>query len=99
MSALMKAYSNLRAIYHVCGMGTAFTYLCGMAVRFPEIVRTRSLRPADRWMQPKNWRFHLQGVAIDLEGRLFSGAREMYCRQVYFPSAEFELRAGTVVMD
>jgi FkbM family methyltransferase len=99
MSALMKAYSNLRAVRHVCGMSTAFTYLCGMAVRFPEIVRTRSLRPADLWMERRNWCFRLQGVAIDLEGRLFSGAREMYCRQVYFPSAEFELRAGTVVMD
>jgi FkbM family methyltransferase len=99
MSTLMKAYSDLRAIGDVCGMGTAFTYLCGMAVRFPEIVRSRNLRPADQWMQTGNWCFHLQGVAIDLEGRLFSGAREMYCRQVYFPSAEFELRAGTVVMD
>jgi hypothetical protein len=99
MSALMKAYSNLRAIRHVCGMSTAFTYLCGMAVRFPEIVRTRSLRAADVWMERRNWCFRLQGVAIDLEGRLFSGAREMYCRQVYFPSAEFELRARTVVMD
>jgi FkbM family methyltransferase len=99
MSPLIKTFSDLHAIGRVCGMSTAFTYLCGMAVHFPEIVRTRSLRPADRWMQTGNWCFHLQGVAIDLEGRLFSGAREMYCRQVYFPSAEFELRAGTVVMD
>jgi hypothetical protein len=37
--------------------------------------------------------------SIDLDGWLFSGAREMYCRQVYFPSAEFELQAGALVMD
>lgn len=41
----------------------------------------------------------LPGPTILLDGRYFSGAREMYCRRVYFAIEGFEIRPEDVVVD
>jgi FkbM family methyltransferase len=66
-----------------------------IAAELPQIIRTRALVPADKRMGEQS--FTLQGVTITLQNR-FSQAREMYCRQVYFPDG-FALRRGTTVID
>lgn len=50
-------------------------------------------------MASRSWVFRTQGVELILEGRLFSGAREMYGRSVYFPDRNFQLESGTTVID
>ena len=62
-------------------------------------MRSKNLVSADRRMTGRRWPFSLQGVSFELDGRFFGGAREMYCRQVYFPTPSFALNPGTTVMD
>jgi len=41
----------------------------------------------------------LSGKPILLDGVFFSGAREIYCRRVYFALPGFDIRVGDIVMD
>jgi len=62
-------------------------------------LRSKNLNSADRLMSGRSWPFTVQGVTVELGGRFFGGAREMYCRQVYFPTPNFFLSSGTTIMD
>jgi len=99
MSGMSKLLANLRAITRVCGLATAVAYLRALLVTLPDVLRRHNLVPADRRMIGCRWPFSLQGVSFELDGRFFGGAREMYCRQVYFPTPAFALNRGTTVMD
>jgi FkbM family methyltransferase len=99
VSAVTKLVANLRGVYRACGPGTALTYAANIAGTLPAVARTRTLKEADQRMSRRAWRFRAQGVEMMLDGRLWSGAREMYGRGVYFPDARFELRPGTTVVD
>ena len=74
-------------------------YAVAIAKRLPQIVRSRSLVVADDAMRRRAIRFHVLGVDVKLPGALFSGAREMYCRKVYFAQRHVSLREGDVVVD
>lgn len=99
MSAVAKLRDNLGAIWRTCGLRTAAAYGGAVLASLPEIARSGSLHPADRRMGGRRWPFAVQGVRFELDGALFSGAREMYCRGVYFPNDDFALRPGTAVVD
>jgi FkbM family methyltransferase len=99
VNSLTKLVSNLRGIYRACGPGPALAFAASIAGTLPAVARTRTLGDADSRMARRSWRFRAQGVEIQLQGHLWSGAREMYCRGVYFPDARFDLRPGTTVVD
>jgi FkbM family methyltransferase len=99
VQATRKLLSNFRAIASVSGPPTALAFARAVALNLPVVVRTGNLAAADRAMKGKRWPYTLQGVRVCLDGKHFAGAREMYCRQVYFPSADFSLRANTWVVD
>ncbi len=99
MSAMLKFLADLRAIARVCGMPTALHFLGAIVMTLPEVLRSKTLISADCRMTGRRWPFSVQGVAFELDGRFFSGAREMYCRQVYFPTPAFTLQQGTTVID
>lgn len=99
MSAVAKLVENLGAIQRTCGLRTSAAYVSALLLSLPEIARSGSLLPADRRMAGRRWPFALQGVRFELDGSLFSGAREMYCRQVYFADADFAFGPGMTVVD
>lgn len=99
MSAVSKLWENLGAIRRTCGLRTAAAYGGAVLASLFEIARSGSLHPADRRMEGRRWPFAVQGVRFELDGALFRGAREMYCRGVYFPSDDFALRPGSTVVD
>jgi FkbM family methyltransferase len=96
---IFKLFSDVRAIARVSGTPAALAFSTALAVTFPQVLRSRNLGSADRRMIGRRWRFSLQGVTVELDGCLFGSAREMYCRQVYFPTADFNLNPGSTVMD
>jgi len=99
VTAVSKLVANLRGVYRACGPGPALAYAATIAGTLPALARTRTLVDADRRMARRSWRFRTQGVDVVLDGRLWSGAREMYGRAVYFPDENFLLRPDTVVVD
>jgi FkbM family methyltransferase len=55
-----------------------------LTARLPQCARSRSLRPADQIWARTGARFRAPGGAVlSLPGPYTSGAREMYCRNVY----------------
>ncbi len=99
MQQVSKLIANLRGVYRACGPGPALAYAASIAGTLPAAARTRTLQDADRRMARRSWRFRTQGVDVVLDGRLWSGAREMYAREVYFPDRRFDLAPGTMVVD
>ena len=99
LSSITTLVANLRAIARTSGTPTALSYVGAFVTALPEILRRHSLAPADERMARRRWPYRLQGVSFELEGRFFSGAREMYCRQVYFPTPACALQPGTTVLD
>ncbi|MDP3760224.1 MAG: FkbM family methyltransferase [Ramlibacter sp.] len=91
-----KLVDNFICVWRTCGPASALAYAAAIFTTIPEILRTGTLVPADRKM--RGCRYRLQGVEVVLQGD-FSQAREMYCRQVYFPTPDFRLRRGGVVVD
>lgn len=99
MPAILKLLSNLKAVATVSGAHTALAFVRAILANLPTIVRTRNLVAADLAMRGRAWPYSLQGVRLSLDGKHFGGAREMYCRQVYFPSPQFSLHPGKWVVD
>src|SRR5262245_48927492 len=98
MTVIAKLFANLRGIARVCGIPTALCFLRALVLTLTDVSRSKNLVSADCRMRGRSWPYLVQGVAFELDGRFFGGAREMYCRQVYFPSPAFALKSGTTVM-
>lgn len=90
---------EVSSVAHVCGPNTGVAYLGAIARRWPSVLHSRSLAMADREMHARRARYHLLDVTVDLPGSLFSGAREMYCRRVYFANPHVTLRESDTVVD
>jgi FkbM family methyltransferase len=99
VSSAHKLASNLYGIYKACGLLVALAYLGNVFATIMQVVRSGTLVSADRKMVTRNYRWTVQGVSIELDGRLWPAAREMYGRSVYFPSREYYLQPDTVVVD
>jgi FkbM family methyltransferase len=99
VNSAYKLVRNWRAIAAVSGLRTALAFTRAVLWNLPQIIRSRNLVAADLSMRGKAWPYTLQGVRLTLDGRFFGGAREMYCRQVYFPTPEFSLRPNNWVVD
>ena len=68
---------------HACPV-TAARWITGLASRLPQCAQTRSLGPADRAWARSGGRFKTStDDLVALPPRYTSGAREMYCRNVY----------------
>jgi FkbM family methyltransferase len=100
MQSVTRLLEDLQAVRRHADRRTFFRYLNSVALSFPQIVRTRTLVPADERMRGWPCTFKpIHGDIVSLDGKHFSGAREMYCRRVYFRVAGFEIRDGDVVID
>jgi FkbM family methyltransferase len=99
---------DLGGLFKYAGPRTAAHY-CWQACRAsPNIVRQRSLLPADEAMPGSTYVFRVlpgeQPVTIDTtvdsgDTNIFTGAREMYCRRVYLSQPGFTVHPGDTVID
>jgi FkbM family methyltransferase len=92
--------ADIRSIFAVGGPATGCHYLYQVARHLPDIARSGSPLAVDRSMRGRLWRFRpLPGVEVVVTGDAFGGAREMYCRRVYFARPGFAPRPGDRVVD
>jgi FkbM family methyltransferase len=81
---LARAVNDVHAVRRVARPGSALRWLAGLATGTPEVVRSGSLRAADRAWRSRGARFRTPGGrTVVLPGGHTAGAREMYCRNVY----------------
>jgi FkbM family methyltransferase len=95
----LKLLGNIAGIHKACGLGAAIEYMAKIASVSGPIARAKNLSPADKLMskEPRNWA--VRGVQLELDGFYWTGAREIYGRQVYFPTRDFFFTPGTLVVD
>jgi FkbM family methyltransferase len=97
--AVRKLVREVNGVRRMCGPACAAQYSAQVLLQMPQILRSGNLQPADRGMAHRARRFRVGKSHIVLDGSMFSGAREMYARQVYFSLDGFALSPGDVVMD
>ena len=99
---------DLVGIRRTAGNAVLMSYLASFGRALPSVLSARSLIPVDRAMPRRVYSFTpfkgRQSVLLDSReesgpGEVFSGAREMYCRHVYFPDQRFSISSGDVVID
>lgn len=90
---------EMLAVRRMAGGAAAARYGVEVFRKRRAIFRTRTLEPADEAMRARRWTFRVGPHDIELDGRYWSGAREMYGRRVYLPSPEFTIRPGDRVVD
>ncbi len=94
-----RLLAELTSVWSVSGSRTAAAYTLAILRALPEVFLSRSLVPADRRMSRRRCTFSVHGHDLALDGRHFSGAREMYCRGVYFRTPGFIVRPYDTVVD
>jgi hypothetical protein len=50
------------------------------------VLRMGTIEPADEAMRARTWSLRVGPHTVELDGRHWSGAREIYGRRVYLPS-------------
>src|SRR5205807_3423629 len=82
------------------GWQTCCVYLIRATRNLPNVLRSRTLQPVDRAMGGRTYRFIVSpGKAVEIEGDHFAGAREIYCRRVYFALPGFDIGEEDVCVD
>ncbi len=99
LAAVKKLVTEVNRVRRMCGPACAAEYSAQVLLQFPQILHSGNLQPADRGMTHKTRSFWVGKKQIVLDGSMFSGAREMYARQVYFALDGFSLAPGQVVVD
>jgi FkbM family methyltransferase len=91
--------SELTSIYKIGGLPCFAAYLGKLAAKAPEVVRKKSLAPADREMRGSRYRFSVEGQAVLLDGGTIGLVREIYGRRCYFSAPGFSIQPSDVVVD
>jgi FkbM family methyltransferase len=100
MGTLMarRAVSDVRSVCQSARPSDAARWVASLAARLPECARSRSLSPADRTWARTGARFRTpSGAVVSLPAAYTSGAREMYCRNVYLRTGLTMPTAGWVI--
>lgn len=90
---------ELLLVRRIAGWGCFFRFLFAVLRHVPQVVRRRSLAPADQALAGSEIAFRVLGEEIVLPGKLFGLGREIYGRQVYFAGPGFSLRPEDTVVD
>lgn len=91
--------SELAYVLELGGPPCFAAYLGKLATAAPEVVRARSLAPADRALKGRRFRFSAEGQSLELDGGAIGLAREIYGRRCYFSAAGFAIRPTDTVVD
>lgn len=99
-SRLQKITGDLAAVRRQLGLTSAIRYLAALVVKAPTIIREGNLQPADRMMnQGGVLTYRHPACDIRLSDGDFSGAREMYLRDVYGMAGTLKIAANGLVVD
>ncbi len=91
---------DLSRMADVAGPAVAGRYAVAALATAPSVARERNLNAVDRAMGGRSWTFQpVPGTWITLPGPAFGGAREMYCRGVYWGRPGYAPAAGENVVD
>lgn len=96
---ILRLLEELSALRKHVATPVFIDYLAALALSSPQILKKRSLNPADARMTGKAYNVSLDGVQYRMDGVHFGLARELYCREIYFPSAEWRPGKGDFVID
>ena len=94
-----RLVDELRAVHRLAGGRFLVRYLRQLAVHAPEVVRTRTLAPADDALGRGEYTVTVDGRTLTLAGASFGLAREIYGRRSYFAPPGFFFRPTDVVVD
>jgi FkbM family methyltransferase len=79
-----RAIGDVRSVWHSACPAAATRWVAAFVANLPECARSHSLSPADRAWARAGARFRTaSGATVSLPAAYTSGAREMYCRNVY----------------
>lgn len=93
-----RALGDVTAVCRHASPGTAALWMRSLVTEMPECMRSRSLSPADRLWTRTGARFRTSaGTNVFLPPRFTSGAREMYCRNVYLRTGLTMPSSGWVI--
>jgi FkbM family methyltransferase len=93
-----RAISDVTSVWQNASAAAATRWTISLAAHLPECVKERSLIPADRsWSHAGACFRKRSGTVISLPGDYTSGAREMYCRDVYLRTGLTMPTTGWVV--
>jgi FkbM family methyltransferase len=93
-----RAAGDVRSVCRCACPGAAARWVTSLAVHLPECARSHSLMPADRTWARTGARFRTSsGAIMSLPPAYTSGAREMYCRNVYLRTGLTMPASGWVV--
>ena len=98
-SRFHKITGDLAATRRMLGLPSAIRYLGAMALRAPQIMRTGNLQPADRLMDRGELTYRHPAATVRLPGKDFSGAREIYLRDVYGMAGTLKVADGGLIVD
>ena len=93
-----RAVTDIGSVCRSAQPRTAARWAAALAVHLPECAKSRSLAPADRVWARTGGRFKIVGDAVvSLPPDYTPGAREMYCRNVYFRTGLTMPTSGWVI--
>jgi FkbM family methyltransferase len=80
-----RAVADVTSVCRTASPAASAQWLATLVTHLPECMRSRSLIQADRGWERAGARFRTaNGVIVSLPAEYTAGAREMYCRNVYF---------------
>lgn len=93
-----RAVGDVRSVCRSAYPRDATRWVASLAIHLSECARSRSLSPADRTWTRTGARFRTSsGAVVSLPAAYTSGAREMYCRNVYLRTGLTMPRSGWVI--
>jgi FkbM family methyltransferase len=99
LRAQRRLRSELSLVLKIGGPSCFAAYLGRLAEAAPEVLRKRSLEPADRRMRGRRVSFAAEGQRVSFDGSAIGLAREIYGRRCYFSPPGFEIRPADTVVE
>ena len=98
VNEIIKMRQELGGVWRTVDRRSARRWTAALLLNGGQVIRERSLVPADRQMTGIASFRMSDGSSVKLDSS-FSGGREMYCRRVYEPTSDFAVRRGWSVID
>jgi len=100
LGKISRLLEELRSLFFIVDFRTFLRYCWFIFISLPAIIRLKYLGPASEdKMRGRNYTFKVFGQTINLEGRYFGRATELYARKVYFILPEFRIKKDMIVVD